>query len=329
MSAVQQSATAPSDRDRPPAPVSAFDLFESAELGVFLVQDLTVRYLNPAMARMVGTTVAALTGAPFDAFTSPAHRPHVAAVMERRLAGKDGRWGDIKCVHADGSEFDVRVYARRIEHEGKPAVIVTMLDVSELRSALRRAEWTTQLLARTEALSRTGSMEVAWPAGTVRLSTGLRALLGQEEKDGGPEPALEAIDWIPAEERAYVAGIWRAAAIAEPFEFQHRVICADGRRLTVLHRGTLIAGTDHAPIGVALLQDITAQREAEQRIQELASQDEVTGLPNRTSLLDQTDAAMQSARWGDGRVALLAIDVPQIAAVKTSMGFGAGDTELT
>ncbi|MBI5720341.1 MAG: EAL domain-containing protein [Burkholderiales bacterium] len=306
-------------------PAAALNLLESAELGLFLVQDWKIRYVNPATARMVGHGVSALMGAGHDVFTAPEHRPHVLAVMDRRLAGKEGRWGDMKCLHADGSIFDVRVFARRVEHEGRAAVLVSMLDVSELRAALRRAEWNAQMLARTEALARTGSMEVEWPGGGIRLSSGLRALLGLDEAAAVPA-TLDTIQWIPADERDYVVGIWRAAVAGEPFEFQHRVCCADGRRLTVLHRGVLVADGERAQIGVALLQDITAQRQAEERIHELASQDEVTGLPNRASLLDQMDAAMHAARWDNRAVALLAIEVPQIAAVKTSMGFGAGDT---
>lgn len=306
-------------------PAAALDLLRDAEVGVFVVQDGIVRYVNPALARMVGSSVDALIGEPQDVFTSLEQRGHVQTVVNRRLAGKEGRWGDMRFLRADGSVFDGRVFARRVDYAGRHAVLVTMLDVTELRSAVRRAEWNAQMLARTETLSRTGSMEVEWPGGVVRLSSGLRALVGMD----AAVPAavrLDALDWIPADEREYVEGIWRAAVPGEPFEFQHRVVCADGRRLTVLHRGALIEdGVGH--VGIALLQDITAQREAEQRIQDLASQDEVTGLPNRASLLDQADAAIHAARWDDERqVILVAIEVPQIASVKTSMGFGAGDT---
>lgn len=304
---------------------TAFDLLESAEVGVFLVQDWVVCYANPAMARMVGRPMGDLVGAPYDAFTATEHRPHVRSVMERRLAGKEGRWGDMKCLRADGSLVDVRAFARLLRNGGRSAVLVTMLDVTELRTALRRAEWNAQLLARTEALSRTGSMELEMPGGAARLSDGLRRLLGLDDRDDAA-PTLDSIEWIPADERAYVAGIWRAAAVDEPFEFQHRVTCRDGRRLTVLHRGSLIADADGSLIGIALLQDITAQREAEQRIQELANQHEVTGLPNRASLLDQLDAAVHAARWGDSRLALLSVQIPQVTSVKTTMGFGAGDT---
>jgi PAS domain S-box-containing protein/diguanylate cyclase (GGDEF)-like protein len=324
MSEINQPAPATLRQHGPIRSELALDLLENAELGLFLVVDWKIRYVNPAMARMVGRSVHLLTGAAHDVFTAPEHRPQVQTVMDRRLSGKQGRWGDMKCLRADGSVFDVRVYARRVQYDNRPAVLVSMLDVSELREALRRAEWNAQMLARTEALSRTGSMEVEWPGGGIRLSSGLRELLGF----GGAAPApatLETIDWIPAEERDYVVGIWRAATAGEPFEFQHRVNCADGRRLTVLHRGALIPGGEQAQMGVALLQDITAQCEAAQRIHELASQDEVTGLPNRACLLDQMDAAMHAARWDGRQVALIAIEVPQISAVKTSMGFGAGD----
>jgi len=320
----EPSSLAPSALDRL-QPELALELLEGSELGLFLIQDASIRYINPAMARMAGGTVPGLTGQAHDVFTAPKHRLLAQAGVDNLLSGKEGRWGEMQCIRPDGSAIEVRVFARGIEFHRRAAVLVTVLDVSELRSATHRAEWNAQMLARTEALSRTGSMELEWPSGAVRLSSGLRALLGIDDVSSAPT-ALETLDWIPAEEREYVVGIWRAAVHGEPFEFQHRVHCADGRRLTVLHRGALISDGEHAQIGVALLQDITAQRAAEQRIQELANQDEVTGLPNRASLLDQMDAAMQAARWDDRQVALLAIEVPQITSIKTSMGFGAADT---
>jgi diguanylate cyclase (GGDEF)-like protein len=135
---------------------------------------------------------------------------------------------------------------------------------------------------------------------------------------------LDTMAWVPAEERAYVSGIWRNAVVGEPFEFQHRIEVPAVGRLVVLHRGLL--GADGR--GVALLQDITAQLEAAQRIQTLATHHDVTGLPNRAWLLDQVDAAMHAAGWaGDaGGFALLALDLPRIAEVKANMGFGAGDS---
>lgn len=197
--------------------------------------------------------------------------------------------------------------------------------VTELQEARRCAEWNAGMLARTESLCGSGSFEIRLPAGELMLSEGLCTLAGLP-LEAPRRASLDALDWIPAEERAFVAGFWRNAVPGEPFEFEHRVLAADGRKLLVLHRGLLECESDTGRRGIALLQDITAQREAEQRIQELANHDEVTGLPNRAGFLDQIDAAMHSARWEGRGVALLALDVRRITEIKVSMGFGAGDT---
>jgi diguanylate cyclase (GGDEF)-like protein len=194
------------------------------------------------------------------------------------------------------------------------------------------ADWNAQMLERTETLCRSGSFEVDLAAGRITMSSGLVRLLGLEPAQGD-QPAslrLDELSWVPPEERDYVSVIWRSATPDEPFEFEHRVLTADGRRLVVLHRGVVQPGAAHgrrAPlVGVGMVQDITAQREAEEQLRQARLHNEVTGLPNRAAFLDQLDAAIHAARWQQGGIAVLAIEVPRIAEVKASMGFGAGDT---
>jgi len=308
----------------PSAPVpAARPLAEDAQTGLFVVQHDHICYANPMIAQMLGWTVADLLGQHHSVTTAPEFRVHTQAATERRLANKDGRPGNIRCLRRDGSSFDACVYARLIDFKGQPAVLVTLFDVTDLKNAVRSAEWNAGMLARTEALCRAGSFELAWPSGVLTASAGLREMLGLPADS---ENQIDQLGWVPVDEQAFVAGIWRSAVPGEPFEFQHRVLCSDGRRLVVLHRGVLTDTDSSGARGVATLQDITAQRDAEQRIQELASHDEVTGLPNRAWLLDQVDAAMHAARWESRGFALLAMDVPRIAEIKASMGFGAGDT---
>ena len=301
------------------------ELVEQVQTGVYIVQDELFCYANPAFAEMVGWPVHELIGRHYHLTSTPEFRRHADNAIRRRLAGHPGRPGLIRCLRNDGSSFDAKVLASRIIHEGAPAVLVNLLDVTELQQARRKAEWHAGMLARTEALCRSGSFEIELPAGIVALSEGLRVLVGMPAQ-ASRQAHIDALDWVPADERAYVAGFWRNATVGEPFEFEHRILCSDGRKLQVLHRGLLEATGPHSARGVALLQDITAQREAERRIQELAHHDEVTGLPNRSGFLDRIDAALHAARWDKRQVALIAIDVRRIAEVKTSMGFGAGDS---
>jgi PAS domain S-box-containing protein/diguanylate cyclase (GGDEF)-like protein len=300
-------------------------LLEQLQTGLFVVQDEHFSYVNASFAALVGWSVAELMGRHHHATLAPEFRAHADATVRRRLEGKGTRAGLVRCLRRDGSQFDAKVYAGRVEFNGAPGVLVTVLDVTELQQARRSAEWHAGMLARTEALCRSGSFEVQLPGGEISMSEGLCALAGLAP-EAPRSTHLDDLGWVPADEQAYVAGFWRNATPGEPFEFEHRLISSDGRKLQVLHRGLLEATAEGHARGTAILQDITAQREAELRIQELANHDEVTGLPNRAAFLDQVDAALHAARWDSRNVALLALDVRRIAEIKTSMGFGAGDT---
>ena len=283
--------------------------------------DGLIRFANRTLSTMLDWPFGQLKGRHYTTLMAPAFRAICELIVQRRLAGRGGRSGDVRCLRRDGSLLDARALARRVVLEGETVVLVTLLDITELKDALRRAQWNASLLARTEELCRAGSFELDLEAGSLRISAGLAALLALPA-DAPRDAALDGLPWVPAAEREYVAGIWRNAVVGEAFEFRHSVDCADGRRLAVLHRGQL--GADQQ--GVALLQDVSAQVEADQRIHDLANHHEVTGLPNRAWLLDQVDAALHAARWESRGFALLTIDLRRIAEVKANMGFGAGDT---
>jgi EAL domain-containing protein (putative c-di-GMP-specific phosphodiesterase class I)/CheY-like chemotaxis protein len=132
-----------------------------------------------------------------------------------------------------------------------------------------------RMLAQTEALCRCGSIDIDLGSGRVTLSAGMWEVLGVVPPAAKAQSRRAALQWLPGEERQDVASIWASAVPGEPFEFQHRVVRADGNHRVVLHRGMVEAGADGRPLrGVAILQDITAQREAERRIQELANDDD-------------------------------------------------------
>ena len=185
------------------------------------------------------------------------------------------------------------------------------------------------LLARTERLCSTGSFELRWPEMTVVLSAGLRQLLGHGT--GAPADApvtLDALHWIPPEERVLVSRFWHGATPGEAFEFQHSVRCADGRCLQVLHSG-LLALPDppgSAPSGTAILVDITARRDTERHLQALSRVDQSTGLANRAALLLRIGAAVRASHQQPGDCCLLSIDVPRITELGLALGHSAGDT---
>ena len=211
---------------------TAMQLLRQVQVGMFVDQDDVLVYANPALADLLGWSDGELIGVKANDLVTEEFREAASAVARRRLAGKVGRPGDMRFLRRDGSSFDARVHARRIDYEGRPAVLVTVTDIGELKQALQRAEWNAGMLARTESLCRLGSFEVILPGGEVTVSAGLRALVGLPNEDDAPV-RIDTLPWVPEDERALVAGIWQTAVHGEPLEFQHRVVCSDGRRLTV------------------------------------------------------------------------------------------------
>lgn len=79
---------------------------------------------------------------------------------------------------------------------------------------------------------------------------------------------------------------------------------------------------------VALISDITLQKENEQRLRHLAHFDPLTGLPNRTLLADRLQQALAQSQRSGKLVAVALIDLDGFKAVNDEHGHDAGDTLL-
>jgi diguanylate cyclase (GGDEF)-like protein/PAS domain S-box-containing protein len=75
-------------------------------------------------------------------------------------------------------------------------------------------------------------------------------------------------------------------------------------------------------------QDITERKQAEQKIAELAYYDQLTGLPNRTLLLDRLKQAITASARSDSHVALLFIDLDNFKTLNDTLGHDQGDLLL-
>jgi diguanylate cyclase (GGDEF)-like protein len=122
------------------------------------------------------------------------------------------------------------------------------------------------------------------------------------------------------------------AAPAPPLQRELRVVRPDGaRRLAMVSMVPLTTLDDVEPSGDVLLvlDDVTAQREAEATLTRQALYDGLTGLLNRAALLDRLDAALHRMRRSPGFLAVLFIDLDDFRHVNDSMGHPAGDRLLT
>ncbi|WPL16353.1 Cyclic di-GMP phosphodiesterase Gmr [Thiorhodovibrio winogradskyi] len=74
--------------------------------------------------------------------------------------------------------------------------------------------------------------------------------------------------------------------------------------------------------------DVTERHHAEQRADDLAHRDPLTGLPNRTLFAELLEHAIGQARHGRGRFALLLVDIDRFKTINESLGHSLGDQLL-
>jgi PAS domain S-box-containing protein len=118
-------------------------LTENSVVGIYIIQDAKMVYVNPSFAKTFGYSPEEIIGtlSPKDLI----HPEDIQDVMRRfqeRLEGKTERSNVVyKAIKKDGSLFYIEVYGMVIDYQGRPAVMGTLIDVTErkqVQEELRR-----------------------------------------------------------------------------------------------------------------------------------------------------------------------------------------------
>jgi len=136
-------------------------LVEQSLVGIYVIQNDRLVYVNPKMSEIMGYTVQEMTSRPLLDFIAPESRDLVRANVQKRIEGKVASLHyQLGMQKRDGTVVLAEAHGARTEYAGQPAVIGTLLDITDRVKAeeeIRRLN--TDLEQR--VIERTAQLEAA------------------------------------------------------------------------------------------------------------------------------------------------------------------------
>ncbi len=291
-------------------------------------------YISGAASKLFGLELDAIRDAGVNLVSAHMLPGDYESAMERIREAAAGRPGqrtvlsvDYRLIGADGRLrhcHDSMIF--EVDPDGRPMVACgVVVDVSE------------QIIAADAMREKEAQFRATMEAAQVGIfllqddlfryvNPFLANLLGYSESELVGH--LSPLDLIVPEQRDMVREKIRQRAAGEPgTPYELTGVRKDGSTLPVMILGSPTT-FEGRPASVGTLLDISAQKEAEMRVRELADFDPLTGLPNRRLLRDRSTQLLAAAERDGSEMALIFIDLDHFKRVNDSLGHSVGDELL-
>jgi diguanylate cyclase (GGDEF)-like protein/PAS domain S-box-containing protein len=171
------------------------------------------------------------------------------------------------------------------------------------------------------------AVDAPWPFSFI--SEGAEALTGYT----AAEFTEQKITWgditHPEDMKTTRDAVFHSLRTRQIFSIEYRIITRSGETRWVIDRGQGIYDlSGNAVFLEGIISDITAQKEAEERIIRAAHHDALTGLPNRVLFQERLDAALKQSASAERKIGLLLLDLDHLKEINDTMGHDAGDAVL-
>ena len=264
--------------------------------------DYDIALLDIRMPRMDG----------FDACRSIRELENGKNLPILMLTGQDDTESIEKAFEVGATDF----VAKPINHVLMGFRIDYILRAANIAEELRKSHQRSRYAQR---IANLGHIEWSQDGEIVHCSEGVREIF--RLPDGAPLACLgDFVELVHPEDRARVeASIGESLEHGDALNIEHRVVRADGSVRFVLQITEARPNPGSSETMVVTLQDITDRIDTENRMHALAYYDDLTGLPNRSLLIQHLDQLLKGAVRYDQKTAVIVFGVERFDQVVESL----------
>lgn len=257
-----------------------------------------------------------------------AHNRGLAHFLDTGEAAVFGNRLELEALHRDGHELPVELSIWPVRQARSVQFNAFVHDITERRQAKT---------ALREANERFRAAFDDAPIGIVLVDQQGRFLQSNRaycEMLGYGEDAILAMtvsDLTHPDDVASAGELFRRAVAGEvaTYRLEKRYVHANGHAVWVLWSVSAVTGEDGIPYFIGQAEDITARKQLEKKLTRQALHDPLTGLPNRTLLVDRLHQAIARHRRNGAGLTVLFLDLDHFKLINDSFGHHAGDRVLS
>lgn len=239
------------------------------------------------------------------------------------VAAGSGRMPKLAGWRKDATTFPAELLVEVMRGNGEERLVVVVRDISERLRSQGLAQRLGRLL---DAASEEIYVFDAQSLYFIEVNKGARRNLGlKPEQLARMSLSSIATDLDPATLQGYLSRLRGGDSDHVSYKTRHRR--QDGSSYPVEVRLSF-SREEEPPVFMAIALDITEREAAEKQMRQLAHFDSLTGLPNRTLLVDRLQQAMRVAARGDRQLGLFVLSLDDFKAIGERHGHAIGDQIL-
>ncbi len=306
------------------AEVNYRSIVEGSFMGIYIIQNGLFSYVNVQMAELFGYTQEEMLVKTVREIILPEDYELVEENIRKRIEGEiKSIEYQFRGIKKDKSLIYIKVLGSKILYRGYPAVIGTLIDITELKRNDEKLKMAEKVFENTiEGVVVTdadGLIQWVNPAFTKITGYSQSEATGQNPRILKSERHKDTFYrdmWNDLENKGQWQGeIWNRRKNGETYpEWLTISAIKDETGKTVQY--------------VSIFNDITERIQREERIKYQAYHDALTGLPNRALFHDRLSMALTHAHRNGEMVAVMMLDLDQFKRINDTLGHPVGDRLL-